>query len=357
MNKEPALVILSPGFPADESDTTCLPAQQHLARQLRLLFPGIHLIILALQYPYRRKPYLWNNVSIMPFGGRNRPGPMRVLTWWRARKKLHQLHRSFHIIGVLSWWYGECAHVGHRFAKHRNIPHYTWLFGQDARKGNRYANFLRLPADRIIALSEFLAAEFQRNYKIRPAHIIHMGIDTSLYPPADSERNIDLLAVGSLIPLKRYELFIRLVQALSVKQPSLRAVLCGSGEQHEMLAGMVQAAGLQDRVVLTGELPYAQVLACMQRSRLFIHPSSYEGFGMVCLEALNAGATVISFCNPAETPIPHWYVVSDLPEMIALSEKLLRDTQQAFTPVLPYTIADTARSVMQLFHQSDAEIS
>jgi hypothetical protein len=44
------LVILTPGFAADEGDSTCLPAQQQLVISWQEQFPGIPLIILAFQY-------------------------------------------------------------------------------------------------------------------------------------------------------------------------------------------------------------------------------------------------------------------------------------------------------------------
>ena len=36
---EKTLVILTPGFPSNEADTTCLPMQQNLVRSLKLMYP------------------------------------------------------------------------------------------------------------------------------------------------------------------------------------------------------------------------------------------------------------------------------------------------------------------------------
>ena len=46
------LVILSPGFPKDEADTTCLPAHQVFIKSLNKNFPSLKIIILSFQYPF-----------------------------------------------------------------------------------------------------------------------------------------------------------------------------------------------------------------------------------------------------------------------------------------------------------------
>ena len=54
----------------------------------------------------------------------------------------------------------------------------------------------------------------------------------------------------------------------------------------------------------------------MQRTKIFLHTSSYEGFSGACLEALYAGAHVISFCEPMKQKIDHWHIVKDEKEML-----------------------------------------
>ena len=46
------LVILTPGFAKDETDTTCLPMQQSFIRCLNKMIPHLNIIILAFQYPF-----------------------------------------------------------------------------------------------------------------------------------------------------------------------------------------------------------------------------------------------------------------------------------------------------------------
>jgi hypothetical protein len=87
----------------------------------------------------------------------------------------------------------------------------------------------------------------------------------------------------------------------------------------------------------------------MQRSRVFLHTSLYEGFSTVCLEALSAGAHVISFCKPMDLSIPHWHFSRTREEMLQSLLEILKDPSTDHAPVLPYSMSDSARAVMKLF--------
>jgi glycosyltransferase involved in cell wall biosynthesis len=87
----------------------------------------------------------------------------------------------------------------------------------------------------------------------------------------------------------------------------------------------------------------------MQRSKIFLHPSSYEGFSGVCQEALYAGAHVISFCKAMNHEIEHWHIVKDKEEMTEKAGMILRSGSAGFDPVLTYDINDSVNAVMNLF--------
>ena len=133
--------------------------------------------------------------------------------------------------------------------------------------------------------------------------------------------------------------------------PYIKAVLCGKGTERHRLELMIADAGLQYSILLMGEKPHNEVLQLMQRSKIFLHPSSYEGFSGACLEALYAGAHVISFCNPKRCSgiKKHWHIAEDTESMTGLILELLQSPDTDYTPVLPYTMKETARAVMELF--------
>ncbi|HTE00443.1 MAG TPA: glycosyltransferase [Mucilaginibacter sp.] len=358
MSKAKALVILSPGFPANEADSTCLPLQQILVKTLKEMNPGLNIIVLAFQYPFKSARYQFHGVDVIAFGGKSRGGIFRVLNWLRIWLTLRKLNKQYQLIGLLSFWLGECAFISNKFAKWNRLKHFCWILGQDAKPGNKYIKWTKPTANSLIALSDFLAAEFSKNYDIMPLHLIPPGIDTTLYKSSVViERDIDILGAGSLIPLKQYDLFINIINLLRKYSPDIKAVICGQGPEGERLKAMIKVLDLEKNIELTGELPHSSVLELMQRSKVFLHTSAYEGFVVVCLEALYAGAQVVSMVRPMNAPIENWYIIQNQVDMAHKIKELLDDPAIDYKSVLPYAIQDTANAMMQLFDQSDSAIA
>ena len=61
----------------------------------------------------------------------------------------------------------------------------------------------------------------------------------------------------------------------------------------------IKAAGMGDRVCLTGYLGDEDLRALYSSCKVFVYPSLYEGFGLPPLEAMACGAPVISSQVPA----------------------------------------------------------
>jgi glycosyltransferase involved in cell wall biosynthesis len=343
------LVILSPGFPENEGDTTCLPPQQVFVKALKSICPGLDVIVLSFHYPFCVGEYQWNGIKVIALAGRDKGRFYRVTTWLRAWRALKKLNRQHNVIGLLSFWFGECAFVGDKFAKENQLQHYTWLLGQDAKRGNKYFRWIKPNGDNLIALSDFLAAEVKRNYNIMPAQVIPVGIDTCLFGHAPVKRDIDILGAGSLISLKQYEHFIKALYFVKEFIPGIKAVLCGKGPELEKLKALADSLNVTDNVTFAGELPHREVLALMQRTKVFLHPSKYEGFGAVLSEALYAGAHVISFCKPMNKAFRHHYVVKSADDMNYTTLTILQDHKKTHEPVLTYPIEKIARDMISLY--------
>jgi glycosyltransferase involved in cell wall biosynthesis len=346
---EKTLVILTPGFAKDEADSTCIPMQQSFAKQLREVCPKLNIVILAFEYPYQQLTYQWHGNTVTSFDGRNRG----AFTRWRVRKQvkavLKKIYHSHNLIGVLSFWYGECALAGKRFADKFAVPHYCWMWGQDARIGNKYVKRTGLSAKELIVFSDFLQDEFERNYGIRPLHVITPGINAKDFPSATVTKDIDILAAGSLIALKQYEIFVDLIAEIKKEIPNIKAVLIGDGPKKSDLLTRTEGLGLGDNIEFTGELPHPDVLRLMQRSKIFLHPSSYEGFGIVCIEALYAGCEVISFVKPVNRDIPQWKIVATRDQMRQSTIQILKEAGGEYRSIMPFSIDDTVKGMMKLF--------
>jgi glycosyltransferase involved in cell wall biosynthesis len=107
--------------------------------------------------------------------------------------------------------------------------------------------------------------------------------------------------VGNVIPRKGAT---TLIEGLSrVEGPSRcdrawELTVVGSLESDpEYAASVADVAterGVRDRVTFTGELPDTDLEAVLERSHVLAVPSSYEGFGMVYLEAMEHGVVPIA---------------------------------------------------------------
>jgi glycosyltransferase involved in cell wall biosynthesis len=343
------LVVLTPGFPANEADSTCLPAQQIFIKALNANFPSLKIIIIPFQYPFVSSVYQWHSNTVIPLNGRNKSKFSRLTVWLQSWGKLKKINKDNNIIGILSFWCTECALIGKYFGRKNNLIYYSWILGQDARKKNKFIKWINPRPENLIAMSDFLAEEFHTNYSIKPAHIISNGIDTSLFNFTRGERYIDILGAGSLIPLKQYDIFITIIKQLTEHIPDVRSAICGKGPEEKKLYKIINNLQLQDNITLTGQKDHSEVLRLMCSSKIFLHTSSYEGFSTVCLEALYAGAHVISFCNPVKEKIKNWHIVNNKEEMLQTALKILQDANTNYEPVLPYSMSNSAREMMKLF--------
>jgi glycosyltransferase involved in cell wall biosynthesis len=350
--REKTLIIISPGFPENEADTTCLPMQQNLVRSIKENYPQTNIIVLALQYPYFKKKYTWFNTTVVSFNGRNKGGIQRLLLRRQIYSELRKIATTNEIMGILSFWCGECAAVGQAFANKHGLKHFCWVLGQDAKKANNYPDRINVNADNLLALSDFLQEEFEKNHGVRPRYVIPPGIDPEQFGTLRLQKDIDILAAGSLIPLKQYHVFIEIIAELRKNFPLLKAVLIGNGPEKEKLLALISKYGIEKNILLTGELSYPDTLKWMQRAKLFLHPSSYEGFSGVCLEALHGAAHVISFCKPMRHDIAQWHIVNSKEEMIDNAASILARPAVVYKVVTFCTIDNVAKKIVNVFESS-----
>jgi glycosyltransferase involved in cell wall biosynthesis len=350
MRTDGTFVILTPGFAASEKDTTCLPLQQSFVRTLNEVYPHLKVIILSFQYPFEEKKYEWFKATVYSFNGKNRGGLSGLFLRGKINKTLTAIHHSEKIIGVLSFWYGECAFVGKKFSARHGVRHRCWLLGQDARAFNKHPKRVALHSEEMVALSDFVQDEFERNHKTRPAVVIPPAINTNHLSEFTIIKDIDIVAAGSLIVLKQYDLLVNIIAEIKKIVPGVKAILVGEGPERQKIQKLIVKHSLEKNIDLVGELPHADVIKMMQRTKVFLHPSSYEGFGVVCLEALYSGAHVISFVQPMKKGIANWKVVKTSEEMVQKTIEVLRNAFSNYKSVVPFSMQETVEQMMELFH-------
>ncbi|MCB0260873.1 MAG: glycosyltransferase, partial [Calditrichaeota bacterium] len=228
------------------------------------------------------------------------------------------------------------------------IRHVASIMGQDAQAGNRYLKWFRWRRMTITAPSEFAAKTFRESTGQAAPQIIPIGLAEDDRPEAAAQRDIDILGVGALTALKNYRLFIELVERLRPEFPELRGAIIGEGPERAALEAQIAGKGLQGHVRLAGQLSRPEVLAQMARSRILLHPSSYESQGYVLMEALYCGMAVV--CLPVGYTVPseRMRVCRDAAEMGRELADLLR---QHLPPqsLLLKPIAETVNAFQELY--------
>lgn len=350
MKKPETLVVITPAFPEHESASWWVPSQQAMVKALQDNFPQLRVTVLSIIYPYQSASYQWHGIPVQSFDGMHHRKFKRLLLWTKVWRSLQQLRKQHHIIGLFSFWSGECAFIGQYFSRRYSIKHISWICGQDAKKENRWVRFIRPKADQLAAMSASLRNQFSISHGITPLHLVPNAIDPAVFAGTENtSRDIDIMAAGSFEPLKQYDLYAEIVGTLRFSFPTIRAIHCGQGREKEKVEDIIRKLKLEAYLSLLGGRPHKEVIALMQRSKLFLHTSRYEGCSTVCLEALYAGAQVISFCYPFDHPVPHWHVVTNAEAMIAKAKELLQSPETSYTPVLLNTMEQSAKAVMELF--------
>lgn len=93
---------------------------------------------------------------------------------------------------------------------------------------------------------------------------------------------------------------VRALGHLAERHPDLRLVLPGGvGPAEQAVLDEIHRLGLDARVVRTGRLPNASVLALIEAATAMVFPSRYEGFGIPALEAMALGTPAVVSDNGA----------------------------------------------------------
>lgn len=103
--------------------------------------------------------------------------------------------------------------------------------------------------------------------------------------------NYDVIYLGRLSTPKRPLYFCRLIAKIKEQKEDLSACMIGDGELRKEVERQILDLGLGDCIKLYGfqDNPYKY----MEKGRLLLMPSAYEGFGLAAVEGLSLGKPVL----------------------------------------------------------------
>jgi glycosyltransferase involved in cell wall biosynthesis len=201
-------------------------------------------------------PFIWG-----PIGGQQAPEPLRLHIGWRGR--------SQDSIKKLVRWFVQRFDPFFMLTLLRSRS----IIAVDSGTAMRIPAPLRHKTD-VIPACGTCPAELPETQSLSPSP------------------NIVILSIGRFIYCKGFSLTIRAFAGLAQQCPDARLVLVGRGVEYAKLRRLVSENGIEDRVEFRDWVPRAEVLKFMQLADIFLFPS-YEGGGMVVLEAMTAGKPVV----------------------------------------------------------------
>jgi glycosyltransferase involved in cell wall biosynthesis len=341
------ILLITPGFPASEEDDSCIPALQVFVKNFHEQYPAYSISVVTLHYPFTAENYLWNGIPVFPCNGRNKKGLARLQTIRKAKSSFELINARQKIDFIHSFWLGECTVLGKKLALKNKIPHACTLMGQDVRESNRFLNKSFLKDVPVIALSGFHSEQFEKNSGRKVTDIIPWGIENA-EEVSGLKRDIDFLAAGSLIELKRYDLFIQTIAELKKDFPEIRAIIAGDGPERKNLENFAVLLGVQKNIHFAGQVSRKEVLELMKQSKVFLHPSSFESYGFVFAEARRAGMAIVSFAVGIAKESDEWEVVETNEQFFQATTKMLR-LKTSFLSAVVFPVESTSELYNKIY--------
>ena len=226
-------------------------------------------------------------------------------------------------------------------------------------------------ARKVMTISEFSRQELLRVYSLVPEKVvvIHAGTEEQYWRresilAVQAQPQVDFpffLFVGSLLPRRQVE---AVLQALAQLPAQYRLIVVGETES-ERLAKLTAAAqrwNVAERLACLGHVSDAALEQLYARAVALVSPSTYEGFGLPVLEALQRGVPVIAWDIPvmreiagdAATLLP----VGDIQGLTAEMQRIASDpdVRQSFCRagkerVQQFSWRHSAAAFLEILHQ------
>ncbi len=153
-------------------------------------------------------------------------------------------------------------------------------------------------ATRIICVSDATRRDLLAETGVdeRKVRVVYEAPDPAYTPdgPAVAGERPYVVFVGSVEPRKNVAGIVRALARLPApERPELRLIGAG-GPSLEAVRRLAQELGLASDVRFLGPLPTAEIAAQYRGALALVYPSLLEGFGLPILEAMAAGAPVIT---------------------------------------------------------------
>jgi glycosyltransferase involved in cell wall biosynthesis len=154
-------------------------------------------------------------------------------------------------------------------------------------------------ADKIITVSNFTRKMITRNYYIEPEKVLTVFNAVEHLVPGQVSSGIEkgdqktVLFLGRITGQKGPEYFVEAACLVLQKMPEVRFVMAGKGDLRNRMIDRAAELNISDQFEFPGFIADEDVFGRLQSCNVFMMPSVSEPFGIVALEAMQAGVPVI----------------------------------------------------------------
>ena len=126
--------------------------------------------------------------------------------------------------------------------------------------------------------------------------VIPCGIDVEkIAGIKKANESSDIVFAGRLIKDKNIDILLRSISILKLDYPDISAIIIGDGPEKSRLIQLSKSLNIDKNVRFLGFIKnHDDVLSIMKSSKVFVFPSTREGFGIAVLEANACGLPVVT---------------------------------------------------------------
>jgi glycosyltransferase involved in cell wall biosynthesis len=149
---------------------------------------------------------------------------------------------------------------------------------------------------RIVTLSESSREEIvdMLGFRADRVTVAQPGIDPRYKPGGQRSPTPLVVAVGRLVPVKRFDLLMQALAQVKREQPALEAVIIGEGYERPALETLRAELGASDWLRLPGHVEDDELLDWYRRAWTVASSSQREGWGMTITEAAACGTPAVA---------------------------------------------------------------
>jgi len=303
------VILVTPGFSASEEDW-CIPILRDFAERLAR---RNDVSIVALRYPGEKGRYRVSGIDVFSLGGGDRKGLSKMGLMVRATVAIAREARRHSADVIHAFWAHEPGAVACAAGRLAGVPVVVTLMGGELAAlpeidyggllatGNRKLERFSLGrADRVVAMCPAVSRAAAGWVEVPRLCRLDFGVHSDRFQAdgvmsrSSSPNRVRFIAVGSLVPVKGYDVLLRAFALCNRRWPGTILDIAGEGPLQGALEDQVEELGLGESIRFVGSVEHSELPGWYHQADALVLASWWEGGApQVVDEALACGIPVI----------------------------------------------------------------